>query len=82
MYYSLNDSQDPRGYGLVPDPQGQWVHRISYDALANRLEKMRLEQLEAAVGPLVEALQSLLYACDSPELIVKARAALSKAGVA
>lgn len=37
--------------------------------------------LYEATADLAEALQALLYACDSPELIIKARAALKKAGL-
>lgn len=40
-----------------------------------------LEPLQEAAPDLAEALAALLYACDSPELITKARAALAKAGV-
>ncbi len=40
-----------------------------------------LSRLQDAAPDLAEALQALLRGCDSPELIIKARVALKKAGL-
>lgn len=52
--------------------RSDWEHPYNSEANA---------RLIAAAPELAEALAALLYACDSPELITKARAALEKAGV-
>jgi len=43
-FYSLK--LDPNDTGLVMDPQGQWVHRIQYQQLADAFAKLKLRCYE------------------------------------
>lgn len=73
-------------YLLDVAPGVQWQSAIlPMDPAITMRERFAIHEANAklisAAPDLLEALQALFYACDSPALLRKARAALVKAGV-